>query len=215
MMRIVDCEQGSPEWYRARLGLPTASNFQTIMVPIGPRGGVPEGRKTLLFKLAGEIITGELMDNYSNAHMERGKTMEGEARNYYSFMTDTEPQRVGFIVNGPKGCSPDSLIGADGMLEIKTELPHLLIETLLKDEFPTKHRAQTQGQLWVAERDWIDLVIYWPKMPPFIKRASRDEIYIRTLSDAVDRFNDELQATVARIRQFGRAAEPVNMLAGG
>jgi hypothetical protein len=214
MMQIIECEQGSPEWFKARLGIPTASEFHTVMAK-GRDGGASVTRRTYLMKLAGEIVTGEPMESYSNIHMERGKTMEDEARDCYAFIKDVEPQRVGFIVNGSKGCSPDSLIGARKALEIKTKLPHLLIELLLKDEFPPEHKAQCQGILMVAERDEIDIGVYWPKMPLFVKTATRDDLYIRQLSDAIDRFNDELQETVARIRRLGLKSEPVNILAGG
>ena len=201
MMKIIPCEQNSPEWYAARRGLPTASMFATIMAK--GRDGPSLTRRTYMMKLAGEIITGECMENYSNAHMERGKAMEDEARNFYSFMEDVKPQRVGFIVNGPKGCSPDSLIGNNGMLEIKTKLPHLTIECILKDEFPPEHKAQCQGGLWVAERELIDISVYWPKMPPFIKRAARDEVYIKTIANAVAQFNEELAAMVDRVGRYG------------
>jgi hypothetical protein len=93
------------------------------------------------------------------------------------------------------------------MLEIKTKLPHLMIECILKDEFPAEHKAQCQGALWVAEREWIDIAVYWPKMPLFVKRATRDEDYIKKLSDAVDAFNDELDAVVERIRLYGEPLE--------
>lgn len=202
-LQIVDCEQRSPEWYAARLGLVTASNFQTIMVPIGPKGGVPLGRKTLLRTLAGEIITGEPAESYTNAAMDRGRIMEDEARDFYSFMNDVECQRVGFVRNGRAGCSPDSFVGTNRMLEIKTAQPNVLIEILEKDEFPNEHKAQCQGGLWVCQKDVIDLSVYWPKMPPFIKEAGRDEVYIAKLASEVARFNDELDALVDRIRRYG------------
>ena len=201
-MQIIDCEQGTPEWYTARLGLPTASMFATVMAK-GKDGGASVGRKTYMLKLAGEIVTGEPMDNYTNADMERGKIMEAEARNFYCFIHDATPQRVGFIVNGPKGCSPDSLIGTKGMLEVKTKLAHLTIECLLKDEFPPEHKAQCQGGLWVAEREWIDIAVYWPKLPLFVKRAHRDEAYIRDLARAVDQFNAELADIVEKVKAYG------------
>jgi len=196
---VHDMEQGTPEWFAVRRGLPTASMFGTILAK-GKGGGESLTRRTYLYKLAGEIITDEPMDSFSNHHMERGHSMEDEARLYYAFFTNTEVDQVGFITNGPKGCSPDSLIGLNGMLEIKTKLPHLMIGVLESGEFPSDHRAQCQGQLWVAEREWVDLICYWPKMPPFIKRAYRDEEYIKRLSDAVDQFNDELAALVAKYR---------------
>lgn len=204
-MEIITCDQGSEEWFRARMGIPTASEFHTVLAK-GKDGGASLTRKTYLMKLAGEIITGESMENYQNGHMERGKLMEDEARDMYAFMTDADPERVGFIVNGRKGCSPDSLIGSEGMLEIKTKLPHLLIELLLKDEFPPEHKAQCQGALWVAEREWIDIAVYWPKLPLFVKRAPRDEAYIAKLASEVDRFNTELNETVARIKSIGQRA---------
>jgi hypothetical protein len=206
MMQIIDCEQGTVEWFRARAGMPTASEFHTVMAK-GRDGGSSVTRRTYMLKLAGEILTGEPMESYSNGHMERGKVMEDEARNFYSFMTDEEPQRVGFVVNGPKGCSPDSFIGANGMLEVKTKLPHLMIECLLKDEFPSEHKAQCQGALWVAEREWIDIAVYWPNLPLFVKRAHRDEDYIKKLAAAVDAFNDELQQTVAQVRRYQPISE--------
>jgi hypothetical protein len=203
MMRIVECEQGTEEWFRARAGMPTASEFSTVMAS-GKAGAESKTRRTYMLKLAGEILTGEPMESFSNAHMERGKAIEDEARNLYAFAADVEPRQVGFVVNGPKGCSPDSLVGEVGAVEIKTKLPHLLIDALLKDEFVPEHKAQCQGVLWVAEREWIDLVVYWPRLPLLVKRAYRDEAYIASMSKAVDAFNEELQATVEKIRAYGQ-----------
>jgi len=201
-MEIINCEQGSPEWLKVRAGIPTASEFSTIMAS-GKGGGESKTRKTYMLKLAGEIITGEPMEKYTNQHLERGKLMEDEARGLYAFVKDAQPEQIGFVKNGPKGCSPDSLIGTDGALEIKTALPHILIETLIRDEFPPEHKAQCQGVLWVAEREWIDIVVYWPRLPLFVKRAHRDEEYIKLLSNAVDKFNDELNQVVNFIRAYG------------
>ena len=142
------------------------------------------------------------MESFQNAHMERGKLMEDEARSLYEFMADAECERVGFIRSGRKGASPDSLIGSDGLVEIKTKLPHLMIETILRGDFPPEHKAQCQGQLWVSEREWIDIAVYWPGMPLFVQRATRDEAYIHDLSDAVDQFNEELDQIVARVRAY-------------
>lgn len=198
-VEIFDCEQGTPEWYQCRLGIPTASEFATVLAS-GRGGGESKTRRTYLYKLAGEILTEEPMYSYSNDHMERGKTMESEARDMYVFLTDLELHQVGFIRNGRKGCSPDSLIGNDGMLEIKTKLAHLQCEVLDYDEFPAEHKAQCQGQLWVAEREWVDFVSYWPKLPIFAKRVFRDEAYIKKLAAEVDRFNNELADLVEKIR---------------
>ena len=197
-LEIIDCEQGSPEWFKVRAGCVTASEFSTVMAK-GKNGTDSKTRRTYMLKLIGEIMTGEPCESYTNKHMERGKEMEAEARDYYAFMTDLEPVRVGFLKNGRIGCSPDSLIGDDGMHEIKTRLPHLHLEALLAGELPPEHKAQCQGGLWIAEREWIDFQSYWPKLPPFIKRVYRDEKYIADMSKAVNDFIAELDELMAKI----------------
>lgn len=201
MIQILDCPQGSDAWFAARLGLPTASEFKTLLgVKKDAREKVT--RQTYMRKLAGEIITGRPAESYTNVHMERGHEQEDEARQLYTFMTDAEPQRVGFIRSGQKGCSPDSLIGEKGGLEIKTALPHIQIERLEKNELPPEHRAQVQGSIWIAERDWWDFVSFCPGLPLFVTRVHRDDGYIATLAGAVDEFNAELAELVERIRRY-------------
>ena len=204
MMEIIACAQGSDDWFRARMGIPTASMFHTVLAS-GVGGGDSKTRRTYMLKLAGEILTGKPCENYSNGDMERGHAMEPEARDLYAFMHGAEPEQVGFIRSGPKGCSPDSLIGNNGLLEIKTKAAHLHLDCLLRDRFPPEHKAQCQGALWVAEREWVDLAIYWPDLPLFVSRAFRDEAYIAELASAVDQFNNELQHIVERVRRLGGA----------
>lgn len=207
MIELFDCEQSTPEWYAARMGIPTASEFAVVMRDKG-RGsdGKSETRRKYLYRLAAEIVTGEPCETYSNYHMDRGKAVEPEARSLYAFLCDEPLQQVGFIRNGRKGASPDSLVGDRGGLEIKTKLPDLMVETLLKDEFPNEFMAQVQGNMWVAEREWWDLCVYWPKLPLFAKRVPRDEAYIAKISAAVDKFNAELAEVVEKVRRYGVAA---------
>lgn len=202
MILIHECEQGSPEWFARRMGIPTASEFSTVMAS-GKGGGDSKTRAAYLRKLAGEILTGEPMENYSNVHMERGKAMEDEARNFYAFEYNADPQRVGFVTNFNAGCSPDSFVGDRGGLEIKTALPHIQIERLEKGELPMEYRAQVQGCIWICERDHWDFVSYWPKLPLLRIRVPRDDGYIATIAGAVDKFNGELAELVERIRRYG------------
>src|SRR5690348_1820958 len=125
-VQVLVCEQGSADWFAARLGIPTASEFSTVMAK-----GEGKTRSAYMRKLAGEILTGEPMTAYSNPFMERGKLMEDEARTAYELIHNVDCERVGFITNGFKGCSPDSLIGNNGGLEIKTAEAHIQIDRLL------------------------------------------------------------------------------------
>lgn len=198
MMQVFDFEQGEEEWFKARMGIPTASKFATVMAK-----GEGKTRSEYMRKLAGEILTGEPQEAFSNGHTDRGNAMEDEARQHYAFVEVAEIQRVGFIRNGNKGASPDSLVGNNGGLEIKTALPHIQIDRLERDRLPPEHKAQVQGNLWLSEREWWDFVSYWPKLPILTVRVYRDEDYIKTMADEIDRFNDELAALVERIRHYG------------
>lgn len=196
-MIIHDCIQGSPDWYALRAGIPTASEFSSILAK-----GEGKTRRSYLLRLAGELVTGEPAETYQSADMERGKAMEAAARDMYAFMADAEPELVGFITRDIAGCSPDALVSGSGLLEIKTKKPALLIECILKDVFPAEHKAQCQGALWVTEREWIDLAVYYPRMPLFVKRAYRDEPYIAELATAVRAFHAELHETAERVRGY-------------
>lgn len=206
-LEIFTCEQGEPEWFACRLGIPTASKFADILTK--GRGSEPsKTRRTYMLKLLGERITGEIQDVFKNEHMERGHAMEPEVRHLYAMLTDTAPEQVGFMRRGRAGASPDSLVGDNGLLEIKTKLPHLQLECLLADEIPSEHYAQVQGQLWISGREWCDFVSYWPAMPVFIKRVYRDDAFIATLASEVERFNSDMDALHMQITSNAAIAAP-------
>ena len=201
-VEIIDCVQGTDAWFQARLGIPTASCFSQVLAK-----GEGKVRATYMRRLAGEIITGQPAETFKSEAMERGNQMEAEARANYVFgWNNTRPTLVGFMRRAYVGCSPDALLGDDGVLELKTQKPELLIATHDADRFPPEHVAQCQGALLVTGRQWVDLCVFWPGMPMFVKRAERDEKYIDMLMTELARFNDELQAMVARVRAYGQRA---------
>lgn len=191
-----DIEQSTPEWHQLRCGLLTATDAAALLAN-------GEGRKKALYRVACETITQTPGESYQNDYMRRGKQQEPEARAAFALIHGCDPKPVGFIRRGPIGCSPDSLLPKKRILEIKTQKAELLAETLFRDQFPTEHIAQTQWQLWCAEYDKTDLVIYCPRMPLFHKERGRDEAYIKRLAESVDRALQEIDVIVRRIRGYG------------
>ena len=203
----VDVEQGTAPWFEARLGIPTASCFSVVMAQ-----GIDEEksltRSRYLYRLAGEIITGVPAETFESAAMRRGKEMEAAARDAYAKKTGRELKLVGFVKNftGLRHCgaSPDALIGFNGGLETKTMKPELLIPLLEKGaRMLPQHIAQVQGNMWVTERDWWDLSVYFPRMPPYIVRCERNETVIKQIDAEVQKFNYELRQLVERLRNMG------------
>lgn len=198
-LQIFDCPQNSPEWMEARRGIPTASRFADVLAK-----GQGITRRKYLYTLAGEVLTGKCVESYNNSNMERGHEMEADAVNLYAFERDVDPVTVGFMRRGRAGCSPDRLLGDFGMVEVKTKLPHLQLEVLERGEVPPEHIAQVQGQLWISGRNWCDFISYWPRLPLFVKRVERDDMYIDRLAASVAYFVGDLDALVAK---YGNPAE--------
>lgn len=193
MIEIFDCKQGTPEWRECRRGIPTASAFHMMLA-----GGQGKTRRKYMLELIGEQLTGIPADSFSNAHTERGHVMEVEARERLGFDYAEPLRQVGFIRRktefGFIGCSPDSLIGDDGMLEIKTKLPHLQLEVLIENRLPPEHVAQCQGALWVTQRKWLDFVSYWPGLADFKIRVYPDPEYFAKLEAGLGTFMAEMIA---------------------
>jgi len=202
-IQILNMEQGTSEWFAARLGLPTASCFADV-ISQGRGGAESARRRTYMLKILAERITGELPVNWTNEHMERGHEDEPKARSAYEFVTSNEVQEVGFIINDELGAgfSPDGLVGDDGIIEIKSKLPHLHLDCLLKDKVPAEHMPQIQGGLLVSGREWCDFISYTRgrNLPLFVKRVERDEDKIAKMREAIGAFNDDLLMLESAIR---------------
>lgn len=175
----IDCEQGSPEWLEARLGVPSASNFGRV---VSATGKLSTQRKAYMLDLIAEKLTGESTSFTTNKWIERGTELEPEAANLYEFMTDTECQEKGFLLDDSKafGCSPDRIVG-EGGLEIKCPKPATHVEYLLGGKVPTKYLPQIQGCMLVTGVKWWDFMSYCPGIKPLILRVERDNDYLEKL----------------------------------
>jgi hypothetical protein len=198
-------EQGTDQWRALRLGKITASCFNDVQA--GGVGSAPSKTRDLYMrKLAGEIITGIPAEHYTNKYMERGNAMEPQARAKYAFMKNVDLDQITFIDRGRIGGSPDAFVGTDGILEIKTMAPHLLIEHISRDGIAVEHHAQCQGLLWLSDREWIDCASYYTGMPMKVARMYRDQNYIRNLERAVVSFLADLDEMVARVKSVEERA---------
>ena len=207
---MIDLVQCTPEWFLARCGIPTGSMFSAVLAK-----GEGKTRKAYMVKLAAERLTGKPGESFSNAHTERGTEQEPFARLSYEALTGNAVQEVGFIRHPvlSAGSSPDGLIDHDGGVEIKSVIPTVQIETVMKGGYPSGHKAQIQGNLWITGRAWWDFVSYSPDMPDgldtYIFRVERDEGYIKELEREVVRFLDELDAMMMNLAGL----EPVRVAA--
>ena len=199
---IKDIEQGSEEWLALRYGWTTASRFKDVMAK-----GQGKTRKSYMYQLAAEAISDMRQESFTNEYMEWGTETEPQARDTYEFVSGNTVEMVTFIRLGGDmkiGCSPDGLVGDDGMVEFKCPKTTTQIETYLSGKMPTGHKAQVQGQLWISERQWTDFVSFDPRIDGdasyFCTRIERDDKYIKEIEEACLIFTEELKEMVLTLR---------------
>lgn len=202
-MKTFDCEQRSPQWYALRCGTPTASEFSNLLTDTGKRSA---SLARYARKLAGESFAGTTLDQWDgNAWTERGREMEDEALRLYEYTSDHIITRIGFVTTDDEtaGCSPDAFVGDDGMVEVKVLKSDNHVEAAMHfvktGGPPPGYAQQTQGQLWICERKWCDLLFFHPRLPLIPIRITPNEKWRADLKDAVADLIVERDAALAAL----------------
>lgn len=192
-MKIIDCVQGSPEWWEAKRGVPSASNFDRIITP--KTGKLSASAKGYIAELIAESVqpTSEVVCTKA---MMNGIETEPEARRWYEMACDLEVKQVGccFTDDGRFEASPDGLVGEDGGLELKCPLLKTHVSYLLDGGLPDEYKCQVHGNLIVTGRSWWDFVSYAPGLPALVVKVKPDaftdqmrcalEMFWKNLEDA-------------------------------
>lgn len=202
-------EQGSHEWRKDRLGVVTASRMADVMAQ--GRSGKPSAtRANYMAQLVSERLTGVPVDGFKSEAMQRGNDTEDQARSCYVLDTGNTVDQVGFIphphITG-LGASPDGLVEADGLIEIKCPHTATHIDTLRNGSIGRAYMLQMQTQMaCLPERQWVDFVSFDPRMPDELRikiiRVDRDPQVIADIELAAETFIKELDALEAELRQM-------------
>lgn len=207
-MKIHECEQYSDAWYRAKNGIPSASQFHNIITPTGvPTRG--DRRMKYMYRLIAEKLLKQSMDDrFENYWTKRGKDMEGEAAWAFAGhqqMVAATLQKTGFLTtnDGKVGASPDRLIaGTKEAVEIKCPSPWVQVEYLLQG-VEDNYKPQVQGQMLVGDFAAVHLWCWHPNMPPYHQVFLRDEDYIERMRKELWYFCNELDAETDRAQRLG------------
>lgn len=199
-MKIVNCVQGTPEWHAARAGKVTASGVVNVLAKI--KSGEAAARRDYRVQLVTEILTGEATEpGFQSKEMQWGNEQEPFARALYELTRDVMVDQVGFVLHDTitlAGCSPDGLVGEDGLVEIKCPKSATHLGYILANVVPTDYQAQMLWQMAVTRRAWCDFVSYDPRMPEhlqlFVIRFHRDEARIEAMTAEVLAFLAEVRA---------------------
>jgi putative phage-type endonuclease len=200
-------EQGTQDWFAARLGKVTASRVADVLAKT--KTGYSASRENYMAQLVVERITGTVAESFTNAAMQWGTEQEPFARAAYESKLGVFVEEVGFVSHSTidrAGASPDGLVGESGMVEIKCPNTATHIDTFLSGEADKRYTYQQQWQMACTGRQWNDFVSFDPRMPDnlqlFIKRVERDDELIKELEAEVVKFLAEVDEKVEKLKSI-------------
>lgn len=197
-----DLVQGSDEWHKARCGLITASEVKLLLTPTLKQANNDKSRAHL-WELAAQRISNYVEPSYVGDDMLRGHEEEFYARQLYT-EHHAPVEEVGFVTNdewGFKlGCSPDGLVGTDGMIECKSRRQKYQVQTIVEHwrdgTVPDDYILQVQTGLMVTGRQWCDLISYHGGLPMMPMRVERNPEMIAAIEQACRTAEEKIAAIV-------------------
>jgi len=211
---IEDLVQQTPEWLQMRIGMCTASRVVDVTKRLQraskgrEKGEYAQTHFDYLNELVIERLTGQAQDHGIGnlSAVEWGIEQEPFARAAYEILTEQSVTPVGFAMH-PRinwfGASPDSLVGDDGLIEIKCLASHNHLDIFESGEIPDEHLPQMLAEMACAERQWADFVAFDPRFPPhmqlFVKRFHRDESLITAMEAEIEAFLAEVEGKMGRL----------------
>ena len=185
MYQIIDCEQRSDEWFKARLGKWTASFFDKAITTTGKRSASADETNN---RLVAELFIGRPDETFQSDAMLRGSELEDEALSFINFTHGYNFKRVGFIDSGlGYGCSPDGDDQEQDIgLEMKIPSLHTHLTYLAGKELPKTYKAQVQGSMMITGRKKWVFMSYHPEVKPFVIIVERDDEYINEMKKIIE-----------------------------
>lgn len=203
MLDYIEIEQNTDEWFALRGGRLTSSKLGVIMSNWGKAFGEPA--KKYAVNIAIEQITGEAIpSDYSNAHMQRGHEQEPIARVMYEDDTFCDVDNGGFFANDFVGCSPDGLVGHNGVIEIKSVIATTQFATVKRQSLDPAYKWQCIGNLKFTGRDWLDYVSYCSEFP------EDKQLFIHRLNK--ETYQDEFKMIDFRVEEFKKLVKQTKQI---
>jgi len=200
--------QGSPEWFKARLGKISGSRLGDVMRKT--KWGESTYKERLRIELAIERITGKSASNVvMNQAMRDGVEREPDARALFEAITGKEVKEVGSFDHPTipnTSSSPDGLIrNENAVLEIKCPMASTHARNLMSDTMPKNYVYQVQWEIACTESDYAYFASYHPDFPKELRlkwvRVEKDDSVIKSLSEAIRDFDVSIEDMVIKIKK--------------
>lgn len=183
MPRLFDIDQRSDEWFSLRRGVITGTRAKDLFTQgqsntkagVGHSASFLKKRDEAIAEIAMERLDHSGKPQPTGAALRRGNEYEPEALDAYTFETGLTVDACGFALSDESerwGCSPDGLVGEDGMIQAKVPtsvLKHVeYIQTGIQAD---EYGWQCFHEMFVMDRKWSDIVSYCPEAKPSLQLA--------------------------------------------
>lgn len=196
----------SPEWFSARIGIPTCSVLSDVLSNGKKAGTVGAAFMTLARIKACERLSGSPDVKGISFAMQRGSELEPMALQAYADATGATLTKPGFVFHATLkfGGSPDAITSDGICVEVKCPNSWDQWSKARKGDIGD-YLDQVQGQLCVTGLSRCDLVIFDDRMPPdlalTIHQVFRDESAISRIEQRVAEFNRAVDAEVDALQR--------------
>lgn len=188
-MKVLCSKQYDATWWELHRARPSVSNMKKIIQPV--KAQLSAQAIEYCYELVAELYDPNygIVEDYVSAHMKNGTIMEPESRRFYQMERNCDVQEVGIVESdcGRFIGSPDSLVGDDGVLELKNPAYKTQIKYLNEGVLPDEHKVQCHGHILVCTRPWCDFMSYCNRLPPLLIRVVPDEFTLK-LAEALENF---------------------------
>lgn len=149
-----DLNQGTKEWFEAKLGCITGTVLSDIV-------GTPKAREGALYELLGETLTPSVdMEYVHESGMARGARLEPQAIEAFEYVTGKKVEKVGYCQREDEpriAYSPDGIIGLTEDIETKCPEAKNYMKIVVNDEVPKEYVSQIVQGFCVND----DLMVRW------------------------------------------------------
>lgn len=204
---ISTAEQRSPEWFKERAGIPSASGLG-FLFDVLKDGYTPSAKaKKYLRQLAFERKFGVTFEMFQTKAMADGTFFEDFAKMVYTKETgnalyESFSYVASWFIATPDAQVFDFGLGKKGGLECKI-VGDKTFMTMMEEGAPVEHELQTQGQMLASGWDWVDYIVVNLKTRAyFIQRVYRNNVLIKRIYERLHQPLDLPELKDVGVKQF-------------
>jgi putative phage-type endonuclease len=200
--KLIDCDQRSDEWFAARKGCLTASQFGAWLTKTDKTS--TKARATAAGAILAELAGYPDPRVFENDDIKRGIEQEPEAIQEFSRLTGLLVDPIGFArsKHGLFGCSPDGLIlSTSEGLEVKCPRASKLIQYHQHGVLPDEYVHQVHGSMAVTGARAWHFFAYHRGLPSFHIRVERTAL-TNDMAEGLKSFSNYLQTVSADMQKL-------------